>query len=778
MLQAPTSEAKTETMQSKSQFAPQPERELHPHPFGAAGTYYLSGARIVASACSPEALQRHPLTAMQSTYGNQAVLRMLHSPQQVARMPALRPSQNMILQRKCACGGSSETEGECAECKAKREGTLQRRAPNQGVSPTRANAAPPIVYDVLRSPGQPLDAGTRALMEPRFGYDFSHVRVHTDARAAESARGVNALAYTVGKNVVFGAGQYLPESNSGRHLIAHELTHVLQQSNGAISDWGVVSEGIGISDPNDSFEQRADETASRIFSSTLPGTDGSQLRSLHLGVMNTLQRQATNQSQAEVSSSRGAPIVEDGQLTAPGQMQRSEFLTTLRDRLITECEAELSPVGRSARGCPYILRAIERYSTRPLSSMLRFIQLFAHPPVDTDASGLIDAVSQRARAAARRLAANSGQRLQAMTESDNGRLPPHDPMAIRAQLGNGNPFNGPTRDQMEQSFGTSFSSLRIHTDAIATHLNAELGARAFTIGNNIAFASGQYRPGTLAGDVLIAHELAHTLQQGTKMPNTSNNVSDRELERQADHAAIAAVTGREGVGSSLQATGRGIHIQRDGVGEIALAAALFAGAAAPIASEAEPEIVAMMEEAAPLVEGAAPLVSQAAPLVSQAAPFANEASTLASSSSVLLTTATVIGVGVAGTTLPSDSPTKEKTSDKPTEENTCTNTFPNLILCEKLPMDYQFANGYQDAKQKFPKGTKFENPPKEVNNPKIPCYGKGGTHRQIKDSNGNFLGSLICCPCCLPTSVGPAKQEFCTYRAKGDMGDRYYKQNP
>ena len=70
----------------------------------------------------------------------------------------------------------------------------------------------------------------RAVMEPRFGHDFSQVRVHTGGRAAESAQAVNALAYTVGQDVVFGAGQYAPEMGTGKQLLAHELTHVLQQA--------------------------------------------------------------------------------------------------------------------------------------------------------------------------------------------------------------------------------------------------------------------------------------------------------------------------------------------------------------------------------------------------------------------------------------------------------------------------------------------------------------------------------------------------------------------
>lgn len=87
----------------------------------------------------------------------------------------------------------------------------------------------PIVHEVLRSPGLPLDASTRAFMEPRFKQDFGRVRVHNDARAAESARTLNAQAYTFGSDMVFGEGRYSPQSANGRQLIAHELTHAVQQ---------------------------------------------------------------------------------------------------------------------------------------------------------------------------------------------------------------------------------------------------------------------------------------------------------------------------------------------------------------------------------------------------------------------------------------------------------------------------------------------------------------------------------------------------------------------
>lgn len=100
------------------------------------------------------------------------------------------------------------------------------------VGETGALVNPAIVDEVMRSPGQPLDSGTLGFMEPRFGCDFSSVRVHHDGAAGLSARSVNARAYTVGHNIVFGAGQFAPSTRQGRHLIAHELAHVVQQDGG------------------------------------------------------------------------------------------------------------------------------------------------------------------------------------------------------------------------------------------------------------------------------------------------------------------------------------------------------------------------------------------------------------------------------------------------------------------------------------------------------------------------------------------------------------------
>jgi hypothetical protein len=130
------------------------------------------------------------------------------------------------VHRACACGGKAGPSGGCEECKKKREEPLQRSA----VDVSAVRDVPPVVHDVLRSAGEPLEPGERRFYEERIGHDFSRVQVHTDPRAAESARMVNALAYAVGHDVVFGAGQYQPHSPEGRRLLAHELTHVAQQT--------------------------------------------------------------------------------------------------------------------------------------------------------------------------------------------------------------------------------------------------------------------------------------------------------------------------------------------------------------------------------------------------------------------------------------------------------------------------------------------------------------------------------------------------------------------
>lgn len=160
-----------------------------------------------------------------------------------------------MLQRKCACGGSPGVSGECQDCQDNR---MQRKSKTAN----SVAAVPGKVSATLRAPGQPLHSDTREYMESRFGHDFSHVRVHADSGAAASAHSVDALAYTVGHDVVFAAGQYAPDTSAGRQLLAHELAHVLQQSAGSIA----VQPRLEIGAANDQAEIDADRIAAQVMS--------------------------------------------------------------------------------------------------------------------------------------------------------------------------------------------------------------------------------------------------------------------------------------------------------------------------------------------------------------------------------------------------------------------------------------------------------------------------------------------------------------------------------
>ena len=145
-----------------------------------------------------------------------------------ARAPA-------ILQTKLQVNTPGDTYEQQADRVAEQvmrmpEPQLQRTGADSGA---REVAALPIVHEVIHSAGRPLDPSTREFMETRFGYDFSGVRIHTDARAAVLAGAIQARAFAVGQEIVFGAGEFAPETNHGRQLMAHELTHVVQQERGA-----------------------------------------------------------------------------------------------------------------------------------------------------------------------------------------------------------------------------------------------------------------------------------------------------------------------------------------------------------------------------------------------------------------------------------------------------------------------------------------------------------------------------------------------------------------
>ena len=145
----------------------------------------------------------------------------------------------------------------CATCE---DEELQRKSQNSNA--TTPSSGLETVSATLRQSGSPLDANIRNFFEPRFGTDFSAVRIHTDTQAAESARSVNALAYTVGRDVAFNSGQYAPHSDSGKRLLAHELTHVVQQGGDSSPETaGSKSRPVTVSPSQGAFEVEAHRMA-------------------------------------------------------------------------------------------------------------------------------------------------------------------------------------------------------------------------------------------------------------------------------------------------------------------------------------------------------------------------------------------------------------------------------------------------------------------------------------------------------------------------------------
>jgi hypothetical protein len=166
------------------------------------------------------------MLGLQHTHGNRFVQRML---------------TGALVQRKCTCGGA------CDSCQS-------HEAPH----------APEVSSGILqrKSSGQPLDSQVRDFMENRFGEDFGAVRVHTDTYAAQSARRMNAIAYTTGHDIFFEGNQYLPQTQAGKQLLAHELTHVVQQR----APFSSLSTKAATVAPVDALEREANEVADKLSS--------------------------------------------------------------------------------------------------------------------------------------------------------------------------------------------------------------------------------------------------------------------------------------------------------------------------------------------------------------------------------------------------------------------------------------------------------------------------------------------------------------------------------
>jgi len=266
---------------------------------------------------------------------------------------------------------------------------------------------------------------------------------------------------------------------------------------------------------------------------------------------------------------------------APGQMKRSEFLAELQTAVCQTAEEALAGTGHSTEGCPYldywfgyysgqdsqhIERAIHKYapeasSVTTASEYISFIVARVRRSVDLWArtgeapgapEGMPSAMPEGVPSAMPEAASTAGAEGSGAENGnilfkgrEGGAKDAGNPQALQAQLGSGQPLDGAVNSRMSSAFGYDFSRVRVHNDASAAGLSASLNARAFTLGEHVAFGSDEYRPGTLIGDALIAHELAHVVQQGGESnsvaPMQIGDLQNDALEEDADKSAVGAL---------------------------------------------------------------------------------------------------------------------------------------------------------------------------------------------------------------------------------------------
>ncbi len=202
----------------------------------------------------------------------------------LARGAPLDPAAVLRLQR--ASGNAS-----VAALVEGRRSTLQR-SESAGEDEERS----PVLDVVGRGGGRPLEPELRSDMEQRLGQDFGEVRVHADGQAGESAGSVGAHAYTVGSEVVFQPSSWAPETPDGRRMLAHELTHVVQQRSGPV-DGTPTGGGVSVSHPSDRFEQEATRVSEQVVPGPAP---------VAAGTAAGVQRQAEDEAAEEDEAVQGA----------------------------------------------------------------------------------------------------------------------------------------------------------------------------------------------------------------------------------------------------------------------------------------------------------------------------------------------------------------------------------------------------------------------------------------------------------------------------------------
>lgn len=265
-------------------------------------------------------------------------------------------------------------------------------------------------------------------------------------------------------------------------------------------------------------------------------------------------------------------IVNDTEIPGPGQMCKTDFLTLLKTEICRTANDALANTIFASGNCPYLQPDFDKYQNYSTGQIDALIKQYAPSAAFAlDAQGMIQCMKVKVYADTLEWMqkenglAGTNEMIDSFTggfssavgnaisgiaglffkTNGEGSTPSQSPLSVMNSLGKGNPIESSTRSKMENAFGSSFSNVEIHTDPHAAQLSANMNARAFTVGNHIAFAAGEHQPGDLVGDALLAHELAHTIQQNNGVQNKTADQHSAEnglLENEADSSAIEAVT--------------------------------------------------------------------------------------------------------------------------------------------------------------------------------------------------------------------------------------------
>lgn len=450
-----------------------------------------------------------------------------------------------LVQPKCA---ACENEEDGVQAKPMENGVLNGTLTSQIQSGSKS--------------GDSLPAGTQEEMSSSFGADFSNVKVHTDSEAAGMNKQLNSQAFTYRNDIYFNEGKYNPGSESGKRLLAHELTHTIQQ---------------GAADTPVRRQEEDNAPAPPAASAGTPAP-------------------APAPGAAPASATTGATfIVEDTETPSTNQLKKTDFITRLNREVCTTVDEELAGTPLSSATCPYLTAAFQRLTGRTPAGIEALLKRY-EPLLRsvTTLEGVFDIIKQRVRTAVStwlqngdlsgippEIASQIPERFRLMAQlagrgmdvlntitsgvntlvsgtrtvlsrigsiffksKNGGATPVHSPGSVMQQLGTGRTIPPHTRGKMESAFGTDFSNVQLHTGGKAGELSRDMNAKAFTVGNHVAFGSSEYRPGTLTGDALLAHELAHVQQQkgATRTQFKGVQPDEQPLENEADNTAVSVMS--------------------------------------------------------------------------------------------------------------------------------------------------------------------------------------------------------------------------------------------